>query len=223
MSVGGSGEPIGAKTSSGIAMTEKGRSDLATFALIGMFSGAAARALVMFIDEGSYTSTLTGTRAEVGTFSILPGVVFGSVIGFLWHRRGMASKSQLLGYAFASGVAYFISFQVAINVFDWLPGMLGEVVALVVSGISAGLVGCVLLGIATAYLLRVPYESALGVPVVVGGIAGGLLPLINVLNDWGFMLFLGLWQGAYAASLAGLLRPATATLASAMRVGKERA
>ena len=74
-----------------------------------------------------------------------------------------------------------------------------------VSGIIAGLVGCVLLGIATAYLLRVPYESALGVPVVVGGIAGGLLPLINVLNDWGFMLFLGLWQGAYAASLAGLL------------------
>jgi hypothetical protein len=78
-----------------------------------------------------------------------------------------------------------------------------------VSGIIAGLIGCCFLGVVTAYLLRVPYRSALGLPVLVGSAAGALLPSINLFNEWdgGLLVFLVLWQGAYAAGLVRLLRP----------------
>jgi hypothetical protein len=48
----------------------------------------------------------------------------------------------------------------------------------------------------------------LRVPVVVGTIAGALLGLgtLDNHNGWGFVAFFVLWQGAYEASLAPLLR-----------------
>ena len=119
-----------------------------------MLSGGAAWGLVKLLGNGSYTSTLKGVAVlEVNTFTVLPGLIFGLIIGFLWHRRGMLSQLGVLGYALAAGVAFFLSFHIALNIFDRLSGLSGpmrEDAALVVSGIIAGLIGCCFLGIVTA-------------------------------------------------------------------------
>ena len=209
----------------GEAMIGTDRSNLATCAGLGMLSGGVAWVLTMLLGEDSSAGILRGTPFEVSALTVVPGLTFGLVIGLLWRRRGMASKLGVLGYTVAAGVAYFISFHIAVNVFDRLSGLPGEDVALVVSGIIAGLIGCCVLGMVTAYLLRVPYQSALGLPVLVGGAAGAFLPLINLPGDWGFLAFLVLWQGAYATGLVRLLRPAPVALtrAASMGVGKSRA
>jgi hypothetical protein len=189
-----------------------------------MISGGIAWALIMLLGNNSSAGVLRGTQFEVSALTVLPGLTFGLLIGLLWHRRGMASRPGVLGYTVAAGVAYFISFHIAGNVFDRLSGWLREDVALVVSGIFAGLIGCCFLGVVTANVLRIPYQSALGLPVLVGGVASGFLPLINLPGDWGFLAFLVLWQGAYAAGLVRLLpAPAVLTRAASMGVGKSRA
>ena len=201
------------------------RSSMTTPAVLGMLSGGVAWALLMLpgfsAGKGSYTSTLKGgAEIEISALTIIPGLIFGVIIGFLWHRYGRASTRAAFGYALASGIAYFLAFHVAFNMFDRLPGMLPEDAALVVSGIAAGVVGCCLLGVATVFLFGIPHQSALGLPVLIGGATGVLLPLINVFSDWdgGFLIFLAAWQGAYAASLAPVLRPApTGTSAPSAR------
>jgi hypothetical protein len=130
------------------------------------------------------------------------------VIGFLWHRRNMSSPRGVLGYALASTLAYFLAFEFALHTFDRWPGM-SENLSLALSGIIAGLIGCCVLGIATAFLFRISYQSALGLPVLMGTAAGALLPLINLDDAWGvsWLVFYVLWQGAYAASLVRLMQP----------------
>jgi hypothetical protein len=211
-------------------MTGTDRSNLATCAGLGMLSGGVAWVLVKLLGNGSYTSVLKGGAVlEVNAFTVLPGLIFGLIIGFLWHRRGMISQLVVLGYALAAGVAFFLSFHIAFNIFDRLSGLSGpmrEDAALVVSGIIAGLIACSFLGVVTAKVLRNPYQSALGLPVLVGGAAGALLPLINIFNEWdgGLLVFLVLWQGVYAAGLVRLLRPGAVALtrAASMGAGKSR-
>ena len=190
----------------GGAMKSTDRSDLATLSVLGMLSGGVAWGLIML--TGSYLSKLRGgNEIEFYEFRVLPGLIFGVVIGFLWHRRNIASPRGVLGYALASTLAYFLAFEFARHTFDRWPGT-SENFALVLSGIIAGLIGCCVLGVATVFLLRAPYQSALGLPVLVGSAAGVLLPLINIDDAWGvsWLVFYVLWQGAYAASLARLMQ-----------------
>ena len=198
---------------SGGAMKLTDRSNLATLGVLGMLSGGVAWGLITLTGalsaQGSYLSRLKGGN-EIGIYEVrvLPGVIFGLVIGFLWHRRNMVSPRGMLGYTIASGLAYFLAFEFALRTFDQWPGM-SEDLALALSGSIAGLIGCCVLGVATVFLLRVPYQSALGLPVLVGTAAGVLLPLIN-LDDGsgvGWLVFYVLWQGAYAASLVRLMQP----------------
>jgi len=71
------------------------------------------------------------------------------------------------------------------------------------------MLGNCVLGIATGFLFRISYQSALGLPVLGGTAAGALLPLINLDDAWGvsWLVFYVLWQGAYAASLVRLMPP----------------
>jgi hypothetical protein len=199
-------------------MKQTDHSDLATLGVLGMISGAVAWGLIMLTDH-SYLSTIKGSD-EIGIIEIraLPGLVFGLVIGFLWHRRGVLSNLGVLGYVIASAVAHFAAFEFALHTFDRWPGV-AENLALALSGIIAGLIGCCILGTAVVFLLRVPFRSALGVPVLVGAVLGALLPLINLSDDrlgLGWLLFYVLWQGGYAASSARLV-PASMAMAPSPR------
>jgi len=62
-------------------------------------------------------------------------------------------------------------------------------------------------------LLQVSAWRALHPSVLVGAAGGALLPLmlISLEGGWGLLAFSVLWQGAYAGSLARLLRPTPVT------------
>lgn len=190
-------------------MTED-RSNSMTLAALGMFSGAAAWALVNFTSD-------TGLRFEWTLFhgaivfypaSVFPGLVFGLIIGVPLRRRGKVDGLRQLGFAAAAAFAYFCAFHVAFHVSDtFSPGdPLGDFVGLAASGIPAGLVGSLVLGLSMRLLFRAPSRLVLRLPVLVGGAAGALLGLIEY--DRTLLAFFVLWQGAYAASLAPLLRRA---------------
>ena len=187
------------------------RSNLATLVGLGTLSGGVAWGLfpltAVLLGDDSLSVLTGGHEILMYLGRISPGLIFGLVIGLLWHRRNMASPSVVLGYTLASGLAYFLAFEFALNIVDQWPGM-SRNLALALSGILAGLIGCCVLGIATVFLLRVPYQSALGLPVLTGAAAGALLPLIALGDAWGvgWLLFYVLWQGAYAASLVRLTR-----------------
>jgi hypothetical protein len=177
------------------------RSNPATLGMLGLLSGGVAWGLIML------TALLpSGTEVGADALRVVPGLAFGLIVGSLWRRRGMASRGVVLGYTLASGLAYFVAEQFALDMYDRLSGILPGDWRLALDGILAGLVGSCLLGLATVPLLRVPYPSALGWPVFAGGAAGAVLPLINLFEGWagGYLLFFVVWQGAYAASLARL-------------------
>ena len=203
-------------------MTAINRSNLPMLTGLGMISGGVAWGLISLTSERSYMAALRGTNIEISALAIFPGLIFGLTFGLLWYCRGIASFASALGYTLASTIAYFLAFHLAINMFDRLSGILTENLALIVSGVSAGLLGSFLLGVGTNRLLRV--RDASGLPVLIGSVAGALLPLINVFNDWngGFLLFLAVWQGAYAAALAHVLRPGPATVAGAPSLESEK-
>ena len=197
-------------------MTED-RSNAIALGALGMLSGAAAWAFVNF------ASMVRGT--EFTALSVAPGLVFGLAIGLLLHHRRKVGGIRYVGYVAAAGLAYFCAYHVAFYVdqtfFTWgFPS--GEVVVgFVVSGILAGLVGGLLLGLVTIRLLHVPARVALRWSVGVGGAAGALLGITTHDNtEWGwtYLAFFVLWQGAYAASLAPLLRQVSASV-DAGRVG----
>jgi len=190
------------------------RSTLATLGVLGMISGAAAWGLIMLSDGADLSRIKGGEQIGIFEVRVLPGLIFGLVIGFLWHRRGMISRWGVLGYAVASAVAHFVAFEFALHTFDQWPGI-SENLALALSSIIAGFIGCCLLGTAVFFLLRVPLRSALGVPVLVGAALGVLLPLINLNDDrmgLGWLFFYVLWQGGYAASSVRLV-PSTMAMA----------
>jgi hypothetical protein len=165
-------------------------------------SGAVSWAIIMLTDGADLGRIKGGEQIGIFEVRVLPGLIFGLAIGFLWHRRGMISGRGLLGYGVASAVSHFVAFEFALHTFDQWPGI-SENLALALSGVIAGFIGCCLLGTAVVFLLRVRFRSALGVPVLVGAAFGVLLPLINLGDDHlglGWLAFYVLWQGAYAAS-----------------------
>jgi len=205
-------------------MTARNRSNLPMLGVLGMLTGGAAWLLILLTSDGMYVAHLRDTTVELSSLSVLPGLIFGLTIGLLWFRDAMVSFASMLGYVVASTIAYFLAFHVAINMFDRLSDLSGENATLIVSGMSAGLLGSYVLGLATSHLLHGGHASVRGLPVLVGTAAGALLPLINVFSDWngGFLLFLVSWQGAYAAALAHALRSRTAADRGALSLQSER-
>jgi hypothetical protein len=195
-----------------MAMTD-GRSDTAILCALGALSGAVAWALISSAGESGLPlawSFFDGA-VELSPLSLLPGLVFGVIIGALLHRRGKASRSTHVWYVIAAGFAYFCAVHVAVRIPMYFPDALnfGESSDLIVSGIFAGLAGSFLLGAFTMRLLNAPGRLLLWVPLLVGTAAGALLGLTKHDHSrwgWTFLAFFVLWQGAYAASLAPLLR-----------------
>ena len=197
-------------------------SDFAALAALGAMSGAAAWAssgaaawaLVPLMDFAGLHFGRSGWDVLfIGPLNLVPGLVFGLVIGFLLRRRGGLGAARQVGYVLAAGLGYFAAVHIAI----YSGGELARLpfpAALLIRGMLGGLAGSVLLGVLTVWLLRVPAALALRWPVVTGSVAGGLLSLF-ALDDHSegaslleaiLLAFFVLWQGAYAASLAPLLR-----------------
>ncbi len=139
----------------------------------------------------------------------IPGAVFGLIVGARLRRSLRLSSVRYFGYVIASAGAYYCAVLVAIRTFYASDTSGGWVLA--EAGILGGLTGSLLLGIATAPLLRLRLSAALMRPVVVGSVAGVLLVLMNYEPRgqalWWLLVLLVVWQAAYAATLAGAIQP----------------
>jgi len=193
-------------------MTED-RSNAALLGAPGILSGTVSWALSEYA-RGFNDIEWDGLL--LSPLGVYPGLVFGLIIGFVFRRRGKIDGRRQVGYVLAAALAYFCAFHVALHVADHveinLPGYGDDptksIVAIAISGIPTGIVGSVLLGCMTTFLLRVSGRSVLRLPVLVGGAAGVLLGItaIKPSSDYGVGFFFAIWQGVYAASLAPLLR-----------------
>jgi len=185
------------------------RADLPTaakLAVLGTISGVLSWLLIDVSDSSGLKFDLEGYGVMLLPIAVYPGLVFGLLVGaYLRHRTGI-TWLRTIGYVLAAGLAYLGAFHVAFYIVTGDSNSEGEVLAYVISGVPAGLVGSLLLGLATKYLLRVPARLAMGLPLAVGTVGGALLAHGSFADRWGFLAFFILWQAAYGASLAPLLR-----------------
>lgn len=187
-------------------------------AIGGAVSGSVAWGLLALLDVLDSDFDLTphghGGLPIITSLSTIPGSVFGVLFGaaLLWLRG--IGIGRFLGYVLASALGYLAAFHAAF--FSVL--RLGEkggsdpgVLAWGVGGLLGGFAGSFVLGLASKFLLRVSVAETLARPVLTGTIAGLLLSLLS-LDSGGngvprsLLVFFALWQAAYAASSAPLLR-----------------
>jgi|SRR5579872_2128340 len=185
------------------------RADLpisAKLAVLGAISGALSWLLIDVSDSGGLKFDLEGYGVMLLPIAVYPGLVFGLLVGAYLRHRTRIGWPRATAYVAASALAYLGAFHVAFYIVTGDSNSEGEVLAYVISGVPAGLVGSLLLGLATKYLLRVPARLAMGLPLAVGTAGGALLALGSFADRWGFLAFFVLWQAAYGASLAPMLR-----------------
>ena len=83
------------------------RSNAITLGSLGMLSGAVAWALIVLVTliNPSFESP-RWNGIIFNQISLLPGLVFGSLIGLLLNRRNGLEWRRHLGYVLAAGLAY---------------------------------------------------------------------------------------------------------------------
>jgi hypothetical protein len=183
------------------------RSAAVKLAILGMISGGLSWALVELTDQLNLKFDYEASGLLLVPVGVYPGLVFGVIFGALFHLRAGISRSRAIGYVLAAGLGYIAAFHVAFYIIANVSSH-DATPAYIVGGIPAGFVGSLLLGLLTKLLLQHPNRLVLRVPVITGTVAGALLGLgsIDDHNGWGFLAFFILWQGAYGAALAPLLR-----------------
>ena len=206
-----------------VAMTSD-RSNSMTLGALGMLSGAVAWALVNLAHGFGLTLSLTGRGVNwfvlLYPSAVIPGLVFGLIIGSLLRRRCRAVGWRLVGYVVAAALAFFgaihASVYFEVGFFGTLPYGSPDANELAMTGFVGGLVWSLLLGLASIPLLRAPARVVLGLPVVIAS-AFGVLPGIVLYHldhygrgawDWISFVLFAFGPGAYASSLAPVLRPA---------------
>lgn len=179
----------------------------AKLALLGMISGVLSWALVNFADELRLDFNYEHSWILLLPIGVYPGLVFGLLFGGALHFAARTPWPRAIGYLGASGLGYFAAFHTAFHLVTTIDSN-AQVMTMIASGIPAGLVGSLVLGVLAKFLLGIPARLVLRRPVIVGTLAGALLGLgsFDDHNGLGFLAFFVLWQGAYGASLAPMLR-----------------
>ena len=168
------------------------------FALLGAVSGIATVAILLLNPD--WHLTMPG-GVDLRPLSVVPGLVFGFVIGLAFYARGRASLAAFLGYmlavTFANYAAVTLTTDYLVDVINagWL------------AGIVAGLFGAACLAAFTVALLPVARKPRPVVLTLLAGAGLGALlgPVIAAEGLIWWFLFYGLWQSACAASLATAL------------------
>ncbi len=164
------------------------------FALLGAVSGSVATTLIQVLPE---TSLKLFEWLKLSPFSLLPGLVFGLIIGLALYRGGHAGPRAFAAYVAASTVSYLAAFNLAFGIYDhpgpmWLTGMI------------AGLFGSACLTGLAAWMFPFVREfRPIALMLVAGCVLGALLFRFG--GFWGMLLFYAAWQAGYAAAFATAL------------------
>jgi len=153
--------------------------------------------------EYSLPLRLFGSEYDFGfnDFSLIPGLIFGVVIGLALHRRRLASVSQIGAYSSAATISYVAADFLARN----LAGRDSSILHLTWIGMVAGLLGATCLTVLSLpifpFIRR--WRPCL-LMALAGLLLGGLLgvALLEEIDPFFSLLILYVpWQAGYAAAL----------------------
>ncbi len=163
-------------------------------ALAGAVSGAGG-----FFLNGVADWLIGGLGIDIGSIDIsfyLPGFVFGLVVGFPLHRRGLVGRWRYAGYVAASGVSHVAACMLALAMATGSHDLTTAV-------LSGGLLG----GAIQAALSVALFRFARHFPTFWLMVAAGMVPAV-VFGQFGWpsltmwIVMYALWHGCLAASLA---------------------
>lgn len=168
------------------------------FAVLGLVSGIVTVAIVNLRPD--WHISIPGDL-NIWPLSVVPGLVFGLVIGLglLWRVR--ASPAVFVGYIVAATLCNFAAVTLTTEVLLWVLEQRW------VAGIVAGVFGSACLTACTLALLPVARKARPAVlTVVAGGALGALLgPAAATDGLFWWYVFYGAWHSGYAASFATAL------------------
>jgi len=174
------------------------------FGALGLLSGALVVGLKLGLDEaGADFRTgfeLLGLAFGIDDLTLLPGIVFGIVIGGALGRHGIAGPARIGLYALAATAANFAATNLAYMLADGWHGL--------AIGMVAGALGAFLLTAATLALFPACRRAGpAALMVASGAMLGMLLSVTLYLIDrdtvsayLGLLVLYAPWQGAYAAA-----------------------
>jgi len=122
---------------------------------------------------------------------VLPGLIFGAVIGAALRRAGRLSSRAVAVFASVATAANALAVIATLTAIEPLERLLGGHVGLAGAGLIGGAIGGGLLAVPAAVGPR---------PLLAGAALGLLLPLFESVP--GEIAFYVLWQAGYAAALA---------------------
>jgi hypothetical protein len=184
----------------------EGAAEAARLGLVGLASGVAVWATMMFAWEPLDAPDFHWDIGPIGLMfthvSLLPGPLFGILVGAFLRARGLADAARWLAYIAASAVSNFIATNFAVNLHDAFDSG-------ILLGMAAGLVGAgCLTALSWLFLPFVRSVRSCAWMLAAGTLLGGLLPVaLESEGDlgWGFLLLYVAWQAGYAAALGTAL------------------
>lgn len=201
-----SSEPLNSQTPEA---SRQVRRQVMTLGIFGLISGCLVWALMYLLALAGLDNlinyllplVLFGSQYGVGfnDFSLIPGLVFGVVIGLALHHRRLASVSQIGIYTSAATASNFAAFNLATN----LNGGTG-ILDLTWIGMIAGLLGAACLTVLSLPIFPFSRHWRPCLLMVLAGLLlGGLLgvALLKEIDPFGLLILYGPWQAGYAAAL----------------------
>ena len=137
-----------------------------------------------------------GDGLAVMDLSVIPGLVFGGVIGLFLYRQRLATVLRVVLYAAAATVANFVATNLALIVEG------GSNIEPLWMGFIAGFTGAACLTVLSLPIL--PFARRLrscALMLAAGCLLGGLLQVALGSEDYGFLVLYAAWQAGYAAAL----------------------
>ncbi len=166
------------------------------FAGLGAFSGAAATLLFFFLPEDWRLEPFSWLALFPG--SLVPGLVFGVIVGLALTRRGLLVVWSYAAYVVASTLSYLAALTLAVQV------LADAFESMIAVGLVAGLFGSACLSALSALMMPFVRQTKPCLFMLLAGcLLGGLLRIpdeFDVLFSW--MFFFAAWQAGYAAALA---------------------
>ncbi len=164
------------------------------FALLGAVSGSVATTLIKVLPE---TRLKPFEWLVLSPGSVVPGLVFGLIIGLALYRGGHAGPRAFTAYAVASTASYLAAINLAFKIVDYADAMW-------LTGMIAGLLGgACLTGLAAWMFPFARKFRPIALMLAAGCVLGALLAIID--SFWGTLVFFALWQAGYAAAFATAL------------------
>ena len=138
-------EETAASSGSTGQLGERGRA-VAVFTLLGAASGAVATGLLHGASAISSDLAYKITDwLQISPLTLLPGFVFGLIVGFALQSRGVAGLGRVTAYTVAATLSYFAAVTLALAIGRSIDEM-------AVIGLIAGLLGAACLTALSAWL-----------------------------------------------------------------------